>query len=127
MLGLDVSLLRDVSFRSCNIGDEEIISLAHDCPYLSEICLYHCGGITDASIVALAKCCVHLIAIDIGRCMKITDDGLVALTSGCSNTRTTNLPDGVDISHLRRISLHGCSNISDRGVSAIAVRLISVI
>ena len=41
-LGLDVSLLRDVSFRSCNIGDEEVISLAHDCPNLFEICLYDC-------------------------------------------------------------------------------------
>ena len=39
LLGLDVSLLRDVSFRSCNIGDEEIISLAHDCPYLRSVCM----------------------------------------------------------------------------------------
>ena len=42
LLGLDLSLLRDVSFRSCNIGDGEVISLAHDCPSLSEICLYDC-------------------------------------------------------------------------------------
>ena len=42
LLGLNVSLLRDVSFRKCNIGDEEVTSLAHSCPYLSEICLYDC-------------------------------------------------------------------------------------
>ena len=35
LLGLNVSLLRDVSFYDCNIGDEEVISLAHDCPYIS--------------------------------------------------------------------------------------------
>ena len=67
LLGLNVSLLRDVSFYDCNIGDEEVISLAHDCPYLSEICLKDCKRVTDASIIALAKCCVHLIAIDIGK------------------------------------------------------------
>ena len=55
LLGLDVSLLRDVSFCSCNIGDEEIISLAHDCHNLSEICLFDCTGVRNASIIALAK------------------------------------------------------------------------
>ena len=90
LLGLNVSLLRDVSFYDCDIGDEEVISLAHDCPYISEICLNDCKRVTDASMIALAKCCVHLIAIDIGKCMSITEDGLVAFASSCSSVRTEN-------------------------------------
>ena len=117
-LGLNVSLLRNLSFRDCNIGDEEVISLAHDCPYLSEICLYDCQRISDASIVGLANWCVHLIAIDIGKCMNITDDGLVAFASDCSNVRTANVLDGVDICNLKTISFHDCTKISDKGVSA---------
>ena len=57
LVGLNLSLLRDVSFRESDIGDEEVISLGHDCPYLSKICLYDCVRVTDASIMALARCC----------------------------------------------------------------------
>ena len=96
LLGLDVSLLRDISFRGCDIGDEDVIALARNCPYLSEICLYDCGRVTDASITALAKWCVHLIAIDFGNCVNITDDGLAAFASDSSNRRTADLLDKVD-------------------------------
>ena len=120
LLGLNISLLRDVSFHNCNIGDKEVTSIANNCPLLSEICLNDCDRVTDASIVALAKCSVQLIRIDIGKCTNITDDGLTAFASGCSNVMTTNLLDGLDVYHLRRISFHGCSRITDIGISAIA-------
>ena len=120
LLGLNVSLLRDVRFRGCDIGDEEVISLAHDCPYLSGICLHDCGRVTDASIMALAKWCLQLIAIDMGKCENMADDGLVGFASSCWNVRTANLLDTVDICHLRRINLSDCTNITDIGVSAVA-------
>ena len=91
MLGLNVSLLRDICFRGCDIGDEEVISLAHDCPYLSGICLHDCGRVTDASIMATAKWCLQLIAIDMGKCENVTDDGLVVFASNSSNVRIANL------------------------------------
>ena len=90
---LNVSLLRDVSVHKCNIGDEEVISLAHDCPYLSKIRLHDCKRVTDASIVALAKWCVHLIVIDIGECMNITDDGLTAFAYDCSCIKVDYIDD----------------------------------
>ena len=40
LLGLDVLLLRDISFHGCDMGDEDVIALARDCPYLSEILQY---------------------------------------------------------------------------------------
>ena len=64
------------------------------------------------------------MAINLGRFMNITDDGLVAFDSGCSNVRTANLFEGVDICHLERICLFDCTNITDIGVSAIAPLLI---
>ena len=116
LLGLNVSLLRDVTFSKSNIGDEEVIMLAHESPYLSDICLYDCQRVTNAGVIALAKSCVHLLEIDIGNCMKITDDGLVAFTSGCSNVRTANLLDRSDIYNLRKIRLDGCTNVTDIGI-----------
>ena len=93
LLGLNVSLLRNVSFGGCNIADNEVISLAHNCPYLSEICLYDCSRVTDASIIALAKWCVRLTALDIGECMNITDDGLTAFAYDCSCIKVDYIDD----------------------------------
>ena len=76
--------------------------------------------VSDACIVALAKCFLHPIAIDIGRCINITDDGLAIFASVSSNVRLANHLDRSGICGLRRISLQGCSNITDIGISAIA-------
>ena len=120
LLGLNVSLLRDVSFRECDIGDDEIITLAHDCPYLSEICLYGCVRVTDASIIALSKGCIRLTAIDIGKCTNITDDGLIDFAYECSGINAEYLHDKEYLWYLQRISFHGCTNITDVGISAVA-------
>ena len=68
LLGLDLSLLRDVSFRNCNIGDEEVIALAQECPHLSEICLHSCKNITDIGVSAIADNCPLLNSIDLSKC-----------------------------------------------------------
>ena len=109
LIGLNVSLLLDVSFHECNIGDEEIVSLAHNSPCLSDISLHDCDRVTDASIIALGKCCVQLIAIDIGNCTNITDDGLAAFASCSSNVRAENHLLRSDIYDLSRMSLSGCN------------------
>ena len=123
LIGLNKSLLRYVSFGKCNIGDAEVLSLAHNCPDLTEISLDGCNGITDASVITLAKSCRQLLSINIGGCINITDEGLLAfgraISCACPNERDGNLVDRLHFTNLEIISLYGCANITDVGVSAI--------
>ena len=52
-LGLNMSLLRNISLCRSKIGDEEVLLLAHGCPNLIEIGLDSCCDITDASMIAI--------------------------------------------------------------------------
>ena len=123
VLGLNKSLLRYVSFGKCNIGDTEVLSIAHDCPNLSKISLDGCNGITDASVITLAKCCQQLVSMNIGGCGNITDKGLLAfgcaIGSACPNKIDGNMVDRLHFTNLEMISLSGCANITDVGVSAV--------
>ena len=80
---LDVSLLRDASLKTCNFGDEEILSLADGHPNSPDVCLNDCGRVSDASIVALAKQCIQLNSIDIGKCIDTTDGGHAGFPCRC--------------------------------------------
>ena len=92
----------DKYWSADHIGDAEVLSIAHDCPGLSEICLSGCKLVTDASVRMLPKWCPRLISIDIGGCHEITDERLVAFGCAidryCLNQINSNLMDSPDCS-----------------------------
>ena len=120
LLGLNVSLLRDVIFHNCNIGDKEVLFVARYCPYLSEISLFNSPRVTDVSVIELVHCCPQLTTIDLGKCINITDEGLTAFAHDRQLETTANLLGREYHFSLRRMSLIGCTKITDVGVSAVA-------
>ena len=120
LLGLDISSLRNISLCRCDIGDEDILSIAHGCPNLTEIRLLDCCDITDASMIALGRYCRQLIFIDIGGCTNISDIGLMALGDACCNViGGINLTEMGNGSALRKISLSYCKRITDISLVAL--------
>ena len=120
LLGLNIASLRCISLRNCDIGDTEVISLAHGCPNLSEICLSGCDRVCNEGLVALAKFNHQLISIDIGECYKITDKGLKAFTNFRSQLNSVSIPDRLQISEIVKIRLACCTKVTDIGISALA-------
>ncbi|XP_071451845.1 uncharacterized protein [Hetaerina americana] len=73
-----------------------------------------CGdGVGDGLIVALSLACPRLRRLDVGGC-GITDEGLATLSHAPMAPK------------LRRLGLKGCKQVSDRGVSLLAVRCLGL-
>ena len=128
LLGLNVSLLRDVTFSESNIGDEEVIMLAHGSPYLCDICLFCCHRVTNAGVIALASCSHQLVFIDVGKYHDITDGALTAYADACCNiSDSANLSEVSDSFSLRKVIFAFCNLITDIGISALgrSCRLLS--
>ena len=102
--------------------------LAHESPYLSDICLFGCHRVTNAGVIALASCSHQLVFIDVGKCHDITDGALIAYADACRNiSDPVNIFEVNDGCSLRKISFAFCYLITDIGISALgrSCRLLS--
>ena len=126
LLGINMLSLREISLSNCNIIESDILSMVHCCPHLIDICLRGCDGVTDISIRAIGECCHEVASLDIGGCHKITDYGLTGFADACRNfsdagtlNHTSRLQSSS--SSLTKMNLRDCRNITDIGISAIAL------
>ena len=122
LLGLNVSSLRYISLSHCDIGDNEVLLIAHGCPHLVEISLSKCQEVTDKCMIELVECCHELISIKVEYRIREPFPRLTASGYACPNQITESLPDGLHTSSLRRIYFSGCNDITDIFVSAISHR-----
>ncbi|XP_046397769.1 F-box/LRR-repeat protein 7 [Ischnura elegans] len=91
--------------------DNRDLLLPHPLRYLNA---RGCGdGVGDGLIVALSLACPRLRRLDVGGC-GITDEGLATLSHAPMAPK------------LRRLGLKGCKQVSDRGVSLLAVRCLGL-
>ncbi|KAJ3183913.1 hypothetical protein HDU87_006031 [Geranomyces variabilis] len=95
----------DVSNTSINL--QCIETLVHRCNGLTAVILTHCTEIKDDSIKLLAAECGDLTAIAIGH-TETSDAGIRALAQSCG-------------ANLRRISVNGCTHVSDLGLGVLGV------
>ena len=118
LLGLNTSSLRQISFRHCMVGAENILSMTSGCAHLREICLHGCNGVTDLSIRALAENSPELISLDVGECDEITDNGLIAVADAHSNITTIKAAGRLYFSNLKIVNFSRCFRITDIGILA---------
>ena len=119
LLGLNLSSLQYLSFLFCRIGDVEVSSVAHGCPYLLEISLSKCYEVTDKCMIELVENCHELTSIIVDSSIDRAARGLPAFGDTCLNQITESLPDRLHISSLSEMLFVTCNDITDIGVSAI--------
>ena len=119
LLGLNLSSLQYLSFLFCRIGDVEVSSVAHGCPYLLEISLSKCYEVTDKCMIELVENCHELTSIIVDSSIDRAARGLPAFGDTCLNQITESLPDRLHISSLSKMLLVRCNDITDIVVSAI--------
>ncbi|KAI7865169.1 hypothetical protein BDF14DRAFT_1827916 [Spinellus fusiger] len=98
--------IRNLVLNKCyNITDASIYAICHLGRYLHFLHLGHCSLLTDRAITQLARHCTRIRYLDLACCSQLTDTSVIELAT---------------LQKLKRIGLVKCSNITDRGVNAIA-------
>ncbi|XP_030467251.1 EIN3-binding F-box protein 1-like [Syzygium oleosum] len=91
-----------------SVGDEGLLEIANGCRQLQKLDLCHCPQITDKFLVAVARNCPNLTNISIETCSSIGNEGLAAVGQFCQN--------------LKSISIKNCPGVSDQGVVGLISR-----
>ncbi|PIN19691.1 hypothetical protein CDL12_07619 [Handroanthus impetiginosus] len=105
-IGMCCSKLKELDlYRSAEITDLSILSIAHGCTGLEMINIAYCKLISDRSLVALSKC-PKLNTLESRGCPLITSLGLTAIAVGCKQ--------------LSKLDIKKCHNIDDKGMIPLA-------
>ena len=127
------SLLR-IGLSYCNLKGEDLLSLAHGCPNLSEISLERCEGMKNKSVVAFGKLCPNMKSINTSRCEEVNDIGVISIAQNCRQLSIINISWCKKITDssllalaqncplLSIINISWCEKITDTGLLAIAQR-----
>ncbi|KAK4274877.1 hypothetical protein QN277_018043 [Acacia crassicarpa] len=124
--------LVEIDVADTDIDDEGLESIAR-CSKLCFLRLGMCLNVTDKGLSYIGSSCSKLTALDLYRLSEITDLGISSIADGCPSLEVINIaynPNVTDNSllslskclKLRILEIRGCSCISSRGLSNIAVR-----
>jgi Clustered mitochondria/Hom_end-associated Hint/Translation initiation factor eIF3 subunit 135/Leucine Rich repeat len=112
------------------LTDAGVMALAQRCTSLTMLDLSASKLLTEDGLAAIGDNLHSLVELRLSSCQMITDPGLQAVSSGCHKLRIVDLSLCQCISAieflapecplLESIDLHGCRNISDGAVLAIA-------
>nr|CAH8874492.1 unnamed protein product [Trichobilharzia regenti] len=118
---------------SCKfLNDDCLLHIVNTCPYLKELDLSSCLGITSYGFSTLGRL-IHLTWISVYRTF-ITDSGLSILSELCQHLRHVNIGSCVEVHdmdsvlreltrnnpNLRSLNLWRCSSLTAAGISSIA-------
>ncbi|KAJ3327604.1 anaphase-promoting complex subunit Hcn1 [Blyttiomyces sp. JEL0837] len=96
--------MRELILSDCSfLSDAAIKSIGQCCPHLEVLSLSFCCALTEGFAETLANSCPKLEALDLSFCgAAVTDESLLTLTLG--------------LSHLKRLSVRGCVQITNVGI-----------
>ena len=101
------SLLRYLSLMRCAVTDAGIKVIGKGCSNLRYLNIRGCTGVTDVGVIHIAQNCLKLRSLDVGKC-DITNNSLSAL--------------GIHCPQLKRLSIKGCSRLTDVGIRAVVAQ-----
>uniref|UniRef100_A0A0A8YK72 F-box/LRR-repeat protein 15-like leucin rich repeat domain-containing protein n=1 Tax=Arundo donax TaxID=35708 RepID=A0A0A8YK72_ARUDO len=94
--------------RSFRLSDRSLYALAHGCPHLTRLNISGCSNFSDAALVFLATQCKNLKCLNLCGCVRAASDrALQAISSNCGQ--------------LQSLNLGWCDNITDKGVTRLAL------
>ncbi|KAI8799837.1 hypothetical protein BJ742DRAFT_844052 [Cladochytrium replicatum] len=110
-----LALLECLHLTNCyHLSSDEMSKLMHAFPGLKKLSLAGCGpAAADGVVEAIAETCVNLVDLDLSECHFIEDASVTRLAD--------NLGD-----RLKRLNLHYCDLVTDRGVSHLSKRCIKL-
>jgi len=117
---------------STRVTDSSLEYLSFRCPYLTEVSLANCCGITDEGIEALSKgpAGLSIVSLDVARCHRLSDSGLAAIcflgklknldVQGCFRTTDYFLRAASNCRDLEIANFKGMNALTDRGMALFA-------
>ncbi|KAF3595835.1 hypothetical protein DY000_02025939 [Brassica cretica] len=120
--------LKTLWIDGARISDSSLLTLTSSCRALPELGVSRCVGVTDGGM-GLARNCSNLKALNLACCGFATDAAISAVVQSCLNLDVTPsvfessiLLTGLSneyiskCSHLLRLKLGLCANVSDKGI-----------
>lgn len=101
------SSLRYLSLMRCAVTDAGIKVIGKGCSNLRYLNVRGCAGVSDVGVIHIAQNCLKLRSLDVGKC-DITNNSLSAL--------------GINCPQLKRLSIKGCSKLTDMGIRAVVAQ-----
>ncbi|CAH8574421.1 unnamed protein product [Heterobilharzia americana] len=126
-------LLTTLRLSSCKfLNDDCLLHIVNTCPYLKELDLSSCLGITSDGFLTLGRL-IHLTWISLYR-THITNDGLAILAELCQHLKHINVGSCIDVHDmdrvlheltrnnpdLRSLNLWRCDSLTAAGISCIS-------
>lgn len=99
--------LKYLSVAKCPVSDTGIKYIGRHCVRLKYLNVRGCEAVTDIGLAYVVQNCLKLRSVDIGKC-DVTDNVLHTI--------------GIHCPQLKKLSIRGCSKLSDEGIRSIATQ-----
>lgn len=106
-IGKNAPGLKYLSVAKCPVSDTGIKYIGRHCVRLKYLNIRGCEAITDNGVAYVVQNCLKLRSIDIGKC-DVTDSILHTI--------------GIHCPQLKKLSIRGCTKLSDEGIKSIATQ-----